>query len=81
MVKENEVLRSQIEWHNSVAEFHMQAIDKLAAAHVKDFHFLDHKVSTFWDCDKSTIGMCVFKLDDWGRPTSCIYCHGPVERK
>jgi hypothetical protein len=58
-------------------------IDCIATAHIPDFHFLDYKVSTFWTCKKSPIGMCVFALQE-GRfhiDCTCRYCHNPVERK
>jgi hypothetical protein len=58
-----------------------QEVNDLAKQHIEDFHFLDYQVSLFWRCDTSPIGMCVFNLDDWGRPIDCRYCHGPVERK
>lgn len=58
-------------------------IDQIAKSKIPDFHFLDYKVSTFWTCEKSPIGMCVWKLIE-GRFSincHCRYCHGPVERK
>ncbi len=58
-------------------------IDQIAKSKIPDFHFLDYKVSTFWPCDKSPIGMCVWKLDQ-GRlhiDCKCRYCGNPVERK
>ncbi len=58
-------------------------INELAKTHIHDFHFLDHKVSTFWKCEKSPIGMCVWDLHE-GRfylGCHCRYCGGPVERK
>lgn len=51
---------------------------------IPKFHWLDHKVSTFWTCADSPIGMCVFSrhLTDVGLTTGgCIYCHQPEERK
>lgn len=59
-------------------------IDRLAKEYIPDFHFLDFQVSTFWPCEKSPIGMCVFKREDIrGRLmlTTCRYCDQPVERK
>jgi hypothetical protein len=56
-------------------------INYIAKEHIADFHFLDYKVSTFWECEKSPIGMCLFKLDEYSQPTYCRYCDGPVERK
>lgn len=53
----------------------------IAKQHIPDYHFLDYRVSTFWTCDDSPIGMCVFKLNDNCQPTSCRYCGGPTERK
>lgn len=58
-----------------------QEIRDIAKDHIEDFHFLDHQVSTFWTCDKSPIGMCVFNLNDRGQMIDCRYCHGPTERK
>jgi len=56
-------------------------INKIAKEYIDDFHFMDYAVSTFWRCEKSPIGMCVFKLNERGRKTDCRYCDGPVERK
>lgn len=59
-------------------------IDNIAKEHIPDFHFLDYQVSTFWTCEKSPIGMCVFKREEIrGQlvPTECRYCGDPVERK
>lgn len=41
------------------------------------------KVSHFWRCEKSPIGMCVWELGDQGFNIDCVcrYCRGPVERK
>lgn len=50
-------------------------------ARVRDYHFMDHKVSTFWRCDQSPVGMCIFNLDKHGRERDCRYCGGPLERK
>jgi len=65
---------------------HRQEIADIAKEHIPDFHFLDDRVKEcsygfFWDCEESPIGVCVFRLDDYGRETSCRYCGGPVERK
>lgn len=59
-------------------------IDQIAKAYIPDFHFLDYKVSDFWDCEKSPIGWCVFKREEIRGQlvlTTCRYCGGPVERK
>lgn len=56
-------------------------INELAREHVDGFHWLDSAVSTFWTCDESPLGMCVFRLDEHGRKTTCRYCDGPTERK
>lgn len=60
-------------------------IDRIATEHISDFHFLDWKVSTFWDCAQSPIGMCVFPSDavqhiEHTEPV-CRYCGDPEERK
>lgn len=58
-------------------------INNIAREVIPDFHFLDYKVSTFWTCEESPIGMCVWALDK-GRfhlNCQCRYCGGPVERK
>lgn len=58
-------------------------IDQLAKKQITEFHFLDHKVSKFWDCDKSPIGKCVWDISEKGFyiDCACIYCGNPVERK
>lgn len=61
------------------------AIDRIAATHIEDFHFLDHIVSRFWRCPTSPIGMCVFTIDH-DHPSNrrgplCRYCQNPTERK
>lgn len=58
-----------------------QEIQAIATAHIPDFHFLDHYVSTFWTCSTSPIGMCVFTFDDLGRLGQCRYCNELEERK
>lgn len=72
--KQIEACRFTIDMANS-------RISELAKQAIPDFHFLDHQVSTFWICEKSPIGFCVFLIDDRGRLTECRYCGGPVERK
>lgn len=55
-----------------------------ASEHIPDFHFLDWKVSTFWPCDKSPIGMCVFPTHEHAIEHNlygCRYCGDPEERK
>lgn len=58
-------------------------IDRIAKQHIPDFHFLNHKVSNFWRCEKSPIGWCVWDISEHGFNLDCIchYCKGPVERK
>jgi len=59
-------------------------IDEIAKKFILDFCFLDHSVSTFWGCEKSPIGMCVFNRELWHgalRNTECRYCGDPEERK
>jgi len=56
-------------------------IEDLVKIVVDDYHFLSYQVSTFWTCEKSPVGMCIFHLDDHGQPHDCRYCGGPVERK
>ena len=58
-----------------------QEIDDIAKDHILDFHFLDYRVSIFWSCVLSPIGMCVFCIDRNGLLTKCRYCGDPVERK
>jgi hypothetical protein len=59
-------------------------IDNIAHEHIADFHFCDYQASTFWDCEKSPIGMCVFSVRFDGMHRSlgdCRYCGEPTERK
>lgn len=58
-----------------------QFVRDVAESLIPDFHFMDHEVSLRWRCDKSPIGMCVFRLNENGQKTYCRYCGGPVERK
>lgn len=67
----------------------MAEINDIAKAHIPDFHFLDYQVSTSQTCDRSPIGMCVWRkaLEPGGwryKPMQewfCRYCGGPFERK
>lgn len=58
-------------------------INALARLNIPNFHFLDHKVSTEWRCEKSPIGMCVWNLKEGCFSINCYcrYCGEPVERK
>jgi hypothetical protein len=70
------ILAARFKQDEADAEIHA-----VAKQYVEGFHFMDHSVSTFWTCEQSTIGYCVFRLDEKGRKQECIYCGGPVERK
>jgi len=59
----------------------LNKIENIVRKIIPDYHFLDFSVSTFWTCNKSPVGMCVFILDNVGRRTICRYCEEPVERK
>lgn len=78
-------IQAAIERQRMIRDQATAEIDRIAKAHIPDFHFLDHRVSTFWKCDRSPIGWCVFNLrvDNGYRiiETTCRYCGGPVERK
>ena len=58
-------------------------ISILAKEAIPEFHFLNHEVSNFWDCDKSPIGKCVWDISKKGFhiDCNCYYCSQPVERK
>ena len=59
-------------------------INEIAKQGIPEFHFLTHKVSTFWTCDQSPIGMCVWDTDSprgFHIDCNCRYCGDPVERK
>lgn len=81
MNAEARIARSTIEAASREVERLNQVVRDVAKEHIEDFHFLDYRVSMFWTCDASPIGMCLFHLDDNGRMTRCRYCGGPVERK
>lgn len=59
-------------------------INRIAQAHIPEFHWMDHEVHFLFRCDKSPIGMCVH-TKKWGLHTiiygDCIFCHNPWERK
>lgn len=75
------IWRERIQGHQRAIETLQQEIEAVAKRNITDYHFLDYSVSTFWTCDKSPIGMCVFNLDDYCRRTECRYCGDPDERK
>lgn len=83
MNAEQQEFRSAIKRQQRIAEAAERAIDDIAKAAIPDFHFLDHKVSTFWDCRKSPIGLCVWDISKHGFHVDChcYYCGNPVERK
>ena len=60
-----------------------QEIILIAKSAIPEFHFLNHQVSKFWNCDKSPVGVCVWDISDRGFhiDCSCHYCGEPVERK
>lgn len=68
---------------NSAIETLKADINRYAKAFYPAFHWMDHQVSTFWRCEKSPIGMCIFKLGgpDHNLPTYCVFCDQPAERK
>ena len=39
------------------------------------------RIGTFWDCPKSTIGLCVYEHFEDRAHDDCIFCHDPEERK
>jgi hypothetical protein len=73
----------QIQTKWALIEHTQYEIDEIAKIHIPDFHFLSHKVSSFWKCNKSPIGWCVWDIDKRGYHinVTCYYCHNPVERK
>lgn len=75
--------REEIQELRRQIEVREQAIKDLAKEHIPEFHFLNHRVSNFWNCDKSPIGWCVWDISHKGFniDCSCHYCKGPVERK
>ena len=70
------------EKYEQIRKYHSQ-IDNIAKRYIPDFHFLNHKVSNFWMCEKSPIGWCVWDIRENGYNVDCqcCYCKGPVERK
>ena len=61
-----------------------EAIGDIARENIPNFHFLTHKVSYFWNCEKSPIGWCVWNLDESKgstHDTICRYCGRPDVRK
>ena len=39
------------------------------------------RVSEFWDCDLSPVGMCAYNEDEDPCRDDCVFCHDPEERK
>jgi hypothetical protein len=58
-------------------------IEALAREVMPDYHFMRYKVSLFWSCEQSPLGMCVFTINQQfpHNLQTCRYCGGPVERK
>lgn len=82
--KSKQVARDAIKRQRLIQDEAEAVINSIARAYIPDFHFLDHAVSTFWTCDKSPIGMCVFLREEIGYQlveTECRYCAEPTERK
>lgn len=80
MEPKEEIANKIIQYQKNITEIEAK-INRLAKEYIPDFHFMDHMVSTFWRCDKSPIGMCVFHLNTIGKPTECRYCYEPNIRK
>lgn len=40
-----------------------------------------YRVSTFWDCEKSPIGCCMYNHNEDRFHDSCLFCGDPEERK
>lgn len=76
--------KDEIDRHFAAIQYAESAINDIAAKVIPEFHFLDYRVSNFWDCDASPIGKCLWVLDKEGQfnvSCHCRYCGGPVERK
>jgi hypothetical protein len=58
-----------------------QSINDYVKIRVPEFHFMTHKISKFWSCAKSPVGVCIFEIDRNGVTQNCFYCHNPEERK
>lgn len=65
-------------------------IEGLLQKHMPGYYFLDYtpeaKVGFYWKCDKSPVGICVFKIhfdEHTGRTSigGCAFCGDPRERK
>lgn len=61
-------------------------INRIAQAHITDFHWMNHEVHRIFDCSKSPIGVCVhtkkfnYQFERYVHG-DCIFCHNPWERK
>lgn len=78
------LIRQRIKDRIRQKEFMDSEIRQIVRQYISEFHFMDHKLSEFWDCDESPVGMCVFNLDDRGHvmgDEGCRYCGLPEERK
>lgn len=61
-----------------------QKIHDIAELYIPDYHWMDYFVSTFWKCEQSPIGLCVFTRDQMGNvlgDKGCRYYGDPLERK
>ena len=82
-LSEKHRIREKINSHLRVIDTANRKIDEIAKEAIPEFHFLNHKVSDFWDCEKSPIGKCVWDISKNGFNINCqcYYCKSPVERK
>lgn len=83
MTRDQDVLHKLIEAERIKIDAANHNINKIAESAIPEFHFLDHQVSTFWSCEESPIGWCVWDISDHGFDSRvrCHFCGGPVERK
>ncbi len=83
MDKDQKMYQYAIRTFQGASDAALRKADEIAKEGIPEFHFLNHKVSNFWDCEKSPIGVCVWDISERGYhiDCSCYYCGDPVERK
>lgn len=77
-----EQFRRRIYVQDRIIRDAQRQIRGIAKESIPEFHFLNHEVSTFYECDKSPIGLCVWDVSEKGLHIDChcYYCGNPVER-
>lgn len=78
-IKELEVKRLELSWKigELIKPYVPEDVKNIGTGLVYDWY----PVSTFWDCEKSPIGCCIYKHYEDRAHDHCLFCGQPEERK